>query len=122
MTFEIGFMLALIVVALILFVLEVFPIEVTAMLMLAVLLAFGIVTVDEAILGLSNKAVVTVGAMLVLGHALVKTGVLAAAADRLANATGSRAWLAMGLVLVVASLLALTVLAVALRRRSSATG
>ena len=98
-------MLALIVVALILFVLELFPIEVTAMLMLAVLLAFGIVTVDEAILGLSNKAVVTVGAMLVLGHALVKTGVLAAAADRLANATGSRAWLAMGLVLVVASLL-----------------
>ncbi|MCH7824416.1 MAG: SLC13 family permease [Acidobacteria bacterium] len=105
MTFEIGFMLALIVVALILFVLELFPLEVTAMLMLAVLLAFGIVTVDEAILGLSNKAVVTVGAMLVLGHALVKTGVLAAAADRLANATGSRAWLTMGLVLVVASLL-----------------
>jgi len=104
-TFEIGFMLALIVVALILFVLELFPIEVTAMLMLAVLLAFGIVSVDEAILGLSNKAVVTVGAMLVLGHALVKTGVLAAAADRLANATGSRAWLAMGLVLVVASVL-----------------
>ena len=98
-------MLALIVVALILFVLELFPIEVTAMLMLAVLLAFGIVSVDEAILGLSNKAVVTVGAMLVLGHALVKTGVLAAAADRLANATGSRAWLAMGLVLVVASVL-----------------
>ena len=98
-------MLALIVVALILFVLELFPIEVTAMLMLAVLLAFGIVSVEEAILGLSNKAVVTVGAMLVLGHALVKTGVLAAAADRLANATGSRAWLAMGLVLVVASVL-----------------
>lgn len=98
-------MLALIVVALISFVRELFPIEVTAMLMLAVLLAVGIVTVDEAILGLSNKAVVTVGAMLVLGHALVKTGVLAAAADRLANATGSRAWLAMGLVLVIASVL-----------------
>ena len=105
MTFEIGFMLALILVALILFVLELLPIEVTAMLLLAVLLAFGIVSVDEAILGLSNKAVVTVGAMLVLGHALVKTGVLAAAADRLANATGSRTWLAMGLVLVVASVL-----------------
>ena len=80
-TFEIGFMLALISVALILFVLELFPIEVTAMLMLATLLAFGIVTVEEAILGLSNKAIVTVGAMLVLGHALVKTGILAAAAD-----------------------------------------
>ncbi|MBU91588.1 MAG: hypothetical protein CL475_04140, partial [Acidobacteria bacterium] len=105
MTFEIGFMLALISVALILFVLELFPIEVTAMLMLATLLAFGIVTVEEAILGLSNKAIVTVGAMLVLGHALVKTGVLAAAADKLANATRSRPWLTMGLVLVTASVL-----------------
>jgi len=98
-------MLALILVALVLFVLEVFPIEVTAMLLLAVLMVAGIVTVDEAIAGLSNKAVVTVGAMLVLGQALVKTGVLMAAADRLADATGSRAWLAMGVVLVVAGLL-----------------
>ncbi len=105
MTFEIAFMLALILIALALFVLEVFPIEVTAMLLLGVLLVAGIVTVDEAVAGLSNKAVVTVGAMLVLGHALVKTGVLAAAADRIAAATGARAWLAMTLVLVVASLL-----------------
>ena len=82
-TFEIAFMLVLIGAALVLFVLEVFPIEVTAMLLLAVLLVTGILTVDEAISGLSNKAVVTVAAMLVLGQALVKTGVLAAAADRI---------------------------------------
>ena len=43
MTFEIAFMLALILAALVLFVLEVFPIEVTAMLMLAVLLLTGII-------------------------------------------------------------------------------
>ncbi len=98
-------MLALIVVALVLFILEVFPIEVTAMLMLAVLLMFGIVEVEEAVLGLSNKAVVTVGAMLVLSHALVKTGVLGVVADRLANATASSSWLALALVLVAASLL-----------------
>jgi len=104
-TFEIAFMLALIVVALVLFVLEIFPIEVTAMILLAVLLLTGILTVDEAISGLSNKAVVTVGAMLILGQALVKTGVLAAAADRLAEATGARSWLAMSLVLVVAGVL-----------------
>lgn len=105
MTFEIAFMLALIFVALVLFVLEIFPIEVTAMLLLAVLLFSGIITVDETVAGLSNKAVVTVGAMLVLGHALVKTGVLVAAADRLATLTGPRSWLAMTLVLVAASLL-----------------
>jgi len=104
-TFEIAFMLALILVALVLFVREVFPIEVTAMVLLGVLLIVGIVTVEEALAGLSNKAVVTVGAMLVLGQALVKTGVLTAAADRLAAATGSRTWTAMSLVLVVAGLL-----------------
>jgi len=104
-TFEIAFMLALILVALVLFVREVFPIEVTAMVLLGVLLIVDIVTVEEALAGLSNKAVVTVGAMLVLGQALVKTGVLTAAADRLAAATGSRTWTAMSLVLVVAVLL-----------------
>jgi di/tricarboxylate transporter len=104
-TFEIAFMLALIAVALVLFVLELFPIEVTAMLLLAVLLLTDILTVDEAISGLSNKAVVTVAAMLILGQALVKTGVLAAAADRLAEATGARSWLAMSLVLVVSGML-----------------
>ena len=105
MTLEIAFMLALIVTALVLFVLEVFPIEVTAMLLLAVLLLVGLVDVDEAIEGLSNKAVVTVGAMLVLSHALVKTGVLGVAADRLANAADPNGWLAFGTVLVVASVL-----------------
>ena len=104
-TFEIAFMLALILVALVLFVREVFPIEVTAMVLLGVLLIVGIITVEEALAGLSNKAVVTVGAMLILGQALVKTGVLTAAADRLAAATGSRTWTAMSLVLVVAGLL-----------------
>ncbi len=105
MTFEIALMLAMILIALVLFVLEIFPIEVTAMLLLAVMLFSGIITVDEAIAGLSNKAVVTVGAMLVLGHALVKTGVLAAAADRLAAMSGAQPWLAMSLTLVTASLL-----------------
>ncbi|MGD8817922.1 MAG: sodium:proton antiporter, partial [Acidobacteriota bacterium] len=105
MTFEIAFMLVLIGVALVLFVFEVFPIEVTAMLLLAVLLLTDILTVDEAVSGLSNKAVVTVAAMLILGQALVKTGVLAAAADRIAEATGARSWLAMSLVLVVSGML-----------------
>jgi di/tricarboxylate transporter len=104
-TFEIGFMLALILCALVLFVLEVFPIEVTAMLMLAVLLLTGLIDVDQAIAGLSNKAVVTVGALLVLSHALMKTGVLGAAGDRLATAAGTNAWPAVAIVLVIAALL-----------------
>ena len=104
-TLEIAFMLAMILVALVLFVLEVFPIEVTAMGMLGLLLVTGILTVEEAVGGLSNKAVVTVGAMFVLGQALVKTGVLGAAADKLAEASGARPWLAMAVVMVAAAVL-----------------
>lgn len=105
MTFEIGFMLALILVALVLFAREVFPIEVTAMLMLAALLIAGIIDVEDSVVGLSNKAVVTVAAMLVLGQALVKTGVLGAAADRMAKVGANRPWVTLGAVLVGAGLL-----------------
>ncbi len=105
MTLEIGFMLALMLVALVLFAREVFPIEVTAMLMLAVLLIVGIIDVEDSVAGLSNKAVVTVAAMLVLGQALVKTGVLGAAADRMAKMGANRPWVTLGAVLVGAGLL-----------------
>ena len=72
--------LAIIAVALIFFVWELFPMDVTALALLTVLLLTGFLTLDEAISGFSNKAVLTVGAMFILSHALVKTGFVEAAA------------------------------------------
>jgi len=96
--------LAIIAVALIFFVWELFPMDVTALALLTVLLLTGFLTLDEAISGFSNKAVLTVGAMFILSHALVKTGFVEVAADRLSR-LGGNAWFAIGLFLVATSLI-----------------
>ena len=105
MTLEIAFMLVLIVVALLVFSLEIFPIEVTAVGLLGVLLVSGTLTVEQAVSGFSNKAVITIAAMFVLSHALVKTGILEVAADRLSRQVGTRKWLGMCIFLGVAGIL-----------------
>ena len=105
MTFEIAFMLGLIVVALVVFSLEIFPIEVTAVALLGVLLVTGTLTVEQAVSGFSNKAVITIAAMFLLSHALVKTGILEVAADQLSRRVGTRKWLGISIFLGVAGIL-----------------
>ncbi len=105
MTFEIAFMMLVLVGALVVFTLELLPLEVTAFGLLAVLFTCGFVNAEQALTGLNNKAVVTIGAMFVLGHALVKTGILEVAADRLSREMGLQAWHVVGILLVTVSLL-----------------
>ncbi|MFC1535582.1 SLC13 family permease [Candidatus Neomarinimicrobiota bacterium] len=104
MTLEIAFMLVLIVATLVVFALELFPMEVTAFALLAVLVATGIVNADQAIIGLSNPAVVTIGMLFILSHALAKTGLLEVAAGRLSMMVGPRKWLGVVLLLATVSL------------------
>ncbi len=99
MTYEIAFMLLLIAVALAAFVKEVFPIEVTALGLLAVLVVSGIVSAEEAVAGFSSKAVVAIGGLFVLSHALMKTGVLEVAADKLGAWSETRPWLGISVLL-----------------------
>lgn len=105
MTFEILLMLGLIVATLIVFMFEIFPIEVTAMGLLGLLLVLGLISLDQAVLGLSNKAVVTVGCMFVLSHALTKTGLLEVIENNLISRVRQRTWLGVTVVLCSASLL-----------------
>ncbi|UCH61669.1 MAG: SLC13 family permease [Fidelibacterota bacterium] len=104
MTLEILFMLGLLVVTLLVFALELFPMEVTALGMLAILLVVGIVDAQHAVVGLSNPAVVTIGMLFVLSHALTKTGLLEVAAGRLSQMVGPRKWLGVTIMLVTVSL------------------
>lgn len=104
MTFEVVVMLAFLVAALVVFALELFPIEVTAMGMLGLLVLFGFVTPDEAVSGLSNKAVVTIGALFVLGRALVKTGTLEVGAYWLSRRVGTNKWLGISVFLIISAL------------------
>jgi len=75
---ETALVLIIIVVAVGLFATEKLPVDQVALLVLAVLLLFGLVTPTEGISGLSNPATVTVAAMFVLSAGLQKTGAVTA--------------------------------------------
>ena len=78
MTFDILFVLGLTLAALVLFALDRLRLDQIAMSVPVVLLLSGILTPAEAVSGLSSRATVTVGAMLVLGLGLRKTGLVSA--------------------------------------------
>ena len=78
MTFDIVFVLGLTLAALILFALDRLRLDQVAMAVPVVLLLSGILTPAEAVSGLSSRATVTVGSMLVLGLGLRKTGLVSA--------------------------------------------
>ena len=67
---------AIIVIALVLFITEFFPIDVTALLVLGLLLALGLVTPSEGLSGFSNPAVITIACLFVMSYALQKSHVL----------------------------------------------
>ncbi|UCD36995.1 MAG: SLC13 family permease [Fidelibacterota bacterium] len=104
MTLEVLFMLALIVATLVVFALEIFPMEVTAFALLAILVVTGIVDSEHAVTGLSNPAVVTIGMLFIISHALAKTGFLEVAAGRLSQMVGPKKWLGVGIMLVTVTL------------------
>ena len=75
------------------FIFEVFALEVTAMAATAILLFFNVLTVEEALSGFSNKAVVTIGCIFIISKALVKTGFIEVFADFLYKLAGNRKWI-----------------------------
>ncbi len=105
MTWSIAFVLFLLLVALACFVKEWLPIEVTALGLVGALLASGLLTVEDAVAGFSNKAVIAIGALFVLSHALTKTGVLEVAADRMTRIGKHSPWLAVMILLCAVGVL-----------------
>lgn len=68
--------LSLLLLALVLFMTEKLPVELVALIVMAVLLASGTLTVEESLSGFSNPATVTVASMFVLSAGLFRTGSL----------------------------------------------
>ncbi|MCG2783681.1 MAG: anion permease [Anaerolineae bacterium] len=75
MTFEIGFVLAVILAAVILFATEKLRVDIIALLVLLTLALSGIVSPTEAFSGFSSPAVITVWAVYIVSAGLFKTGV-----------------------------------------------
>lgn len=105
MTFEIAFVLVLVVIAVIaviLFATEKLPVDLVALLVMGALLVCGIISPEEGIAGFSNTATITVGAMFVLSAGLFKTG----AVNHLGRALSRLFKLNLWLALIVTMLLA----------------
>ena len=81
MTFEIAFVLILLVVATYLFVTDHVTYDVTAVIVMVSLLVSGILTPQEGLSGFSNAATVTVAAMFILSAGIRRTGILNSAGD-----------------------------------------
>ena len=98
MTWEIGFVLGLTLVAVVLFVTEKFSTDVVAVLVMIALLVSGILTPAEGFNGFANPATITVGAMFVLSAGLFRAGAvnfLGRALRRLARRSSTRMLLVM---------------------------
>lgn len=81
MTFEIVFVLLLLVVAFVLFATDFVSFDVAAMILLFSLLVSGILTVEEGFSGISHPATIAIGAMFVLSDGLRRTGLINKAGD-----------------------------------------
>ncbi len=93
MTLEIGFLFALLAAAVALFVSERVSFDVTALIITAVLMATGILTVEEGLSGFSNQATITIGAMFVISAGFRQSGTLKAVGSfftRVAGRNGGR--------------------------------
>ena len=104
---EINLIILLIVFAMLItfFVFEVFALEVTALTGTAILLLFGVITIEDALSGFSNKAVITIGAMFILSRSLVKTGFLEVFADFIYTQVGKNKWITITTFLLIVSIL-----------------
>ena len=71
------------------FIFEILPMEVTALATIGLLWFLGILTIEEAISGFGNKAVVTIGAIFIISRSLVKTGFLEVVTDYFYNIGGN---------------------------------
>ncbi|MDZ7359295.1 MAG: SLC13 family permease [candidate division KSB1 bacterium] len=105
MTFEIAFVLALVVIAVILFATEKLPVDLVALLVMGALLVSGIISPEQGIAGFSNTATVTVGAMFVLSAGLFKTGAVNFLGRALSRLFKLNLWLALIVTMLIAGVL-----------------
>lgn len=88
MTPEMWITLAILATAIFLFVSELLRVDVVALGVVIALMLTGILTTGEAIAGFSSTAVITIGALFVVGGAVMQTGLAAMIANRILNVAG----------------------------------
>lgn len=105
MTWEIAFLLFVLVAMVYVFMTEILPVELTAFIGLLVLVFTGYVPVDDAFIGFSSPAVMTMFAIFFISGALLQTGVADLIGGRLNRLAGGREVPLIILVMLVAGVL-----------------
>lgn len=90
MTFEIGFLFALLAVMVYLFLTEKLPVDLTAFSGLVVLILFGYLTPEEAFQGFASPAVITMLSIFIVGASMLQTGVADIVGRRIHTLVGGR--------------------------------
>ncbi|MEM7350291.1 MAG: SLC13 family permease [Acidobacteriota bacterium] len=97
---ELTIVFIILAAAIVLFVTEAIPIDVTALLILATLIATGVLTPEEGVRGFANPAPITVAAVLVLSAGLIRTGAVVRLGTSLSQLGGSAEVGQMAVILV----------------------
>lgn len=100
MSFEILFVIGLVLVSVTLFATEKFPVDLVGLMVMGVLLLSGIITPEEGLSGFSNTATVTVAAMFVLSAGLYKTGAVNSVGRALARVGRWSFWLGLLVIMI----------------------
>ena len=87
-TLETVLVLGLVVLALLLFITEIVRFDVAALIVMALLMVFGILTPQEGISGFANSATITILAMFILSAGIQRTGLINLAARRILEVAG----------------------------------
>ncbi len=105
MTFEIALVLGILGVALVLFISEVIRMDVVALLVLGTLAISGLVEPEQAFLGFSNSAVITVWAMFILSEGLTRTGIADVIGRQVMRIAGRREFTMIIVIMITAAVL-----------------
>jgi len=100
-TFEIGVVLVVLLLAIVLFATEKLPVDLVAIFLMAVLILFGIVTPTEGVSGFSNSATITVAAMFVLSSAFYRSGAVVKLGELMSRLFKYNFWLAIFCLMLV---------------------
>ena len=102
MTVDMLLLATIVAGAVVLFAFEVFPVDKVSVLILSSLVAFRLISPQEAIAGFGNTATVTVACMLALSYGLESTGALNYVANKLVDlAQGSEFRLLLSIIVAV---------------------
>jgi di/tricarboxylate transporter len=105
MNYEIGLVLAILVIAVVLFVSEKLRVDVVALLVLVTLALTKLVTPQEALAGFSNPAVITVWAVFILSGGLSRTGIAGLVGRYVLRLAGSGEMRLIALIMLTAAVL-----------------